>query len=50
MELPPSNLDALRGRLRAAEVDYADDDKIAGVDRLFVHDPFGNRLEIQQAI
>ena len=45
-----SDLDALRGRLRAAGVDYADDDKIAGVDRLFVHDPFGNRLEVRQAV
>ncbi|HMB79862.1 MAG TPA: hypothetical protein VKI43_07335 [Vicinamibacterales bacterium] len=43
-----SNLHALRGRLRAAEVDYADDDKIVGVDRLFVSDPFGNRLEVRQ--
>jgi hypothetical protein len=45
-----SDLDALRRRLSAAEADYADDDKIAGVDRLFVNDPFGNRLEVRQAI
>jgi catechol 2,3-dioxygenase-like lactoylglutathione lyase family enzyme len=48
--LVDSDLDALRGRLRAAAVDFADDDKIAGVDRLFVDDPFGNRLEVRQAV
>lgn len=44
-----SDLDALRGRLRAAQIGFANDDKIAGVDRLFVDDPFGNRLELRQA-
>jgi catechol 2,3-dioxygenase-like lactoylglutathione lyase family enzyme len=46
--LVESDLDALRDRLRAAELDFVDDDKIAGVDRLFVADPFGNRLEVRQ--
>ena len=45
-----SDLGALRDRLRAADVDYRDDDKIAGADRLFVADPFGNRLEVRQAV
>jgi hypothetical protein len=45
-----SDLDALRNRLRAARIVFVDDDKIDGVDRLFVDDPFGNRLEIRQAI
>jgi catechol 2,3-dioxygenase-like lactoylglutathione lyase family enzyme len=45
-----SDLDALRGRLRAARIAFADDDKIDGVDRLFVDDPFGNRLEVRQAV
>jgi catechol 2,3-dioxygenase-like lactoylglutathione lyase family enzyme len=48
--LVESDLRALRARLRSAQVEYSDDDKIAGVDRLFVHDPFGNRLEIRQAV
>ena len=43
------DLDAVRTRFRDATVDYGDDDKIAGTDRLFVHDPFGNRLEIREA-
>ncbi len=42
-----SDLDALRARLRGAGVEYEDDAKIEGVDRLFVHDPFGNRLELR---
>jgi catechol 2,3-dioxygenase-like lactoylglutathione lyase family enzyme len=41
-----SDLDAIRARLP----EYEDDAKIAGVDRLFVHDPFGNRLELRQAV
>jgi len=42
-----SGLDLIRGRFRAAGVEYDDDGKIEGVDRLFVHDPFGNRLELR---
>ena len=43
-----SDLDAVRLRLRAAGVAYEDDDRIAGVDRLFVSDPFGNRIELRR--
>ena len=42
------DLDAVRERLRAAAFPYEDDAKIEGVDRLFTHDPFGNRLELRQ--
>ncbi len=42
-----SDLDAVRARFRDAGVEYEDDTKIEGVDRLFVHDPFGNRLELR---
>jgi catechol 2,3-dioxygenase-like lactoylglutathione lyase family enzyme len=45
--LVASDLDAVRERLRRAGVAYEDDARIAGVDRLFVHDPFGNRLELR---
>ena len=41
-------LDALRARLRGAGVDFEDDGAIAGVDRLFLADPFGNRLELRE--
>jgi len=43
-----SDLDAVRARFRAAGIDYEDDAKIEGTDRLFVHDPFGNRLEVRR--
>jgi catechol 2,3-dioxygenase-like lactoylglutathione lyase family enzyme len=44
-----SDLATVRGRFLDADVDFEDDAKIAGTDRLFVHDPFGNRLELRQA-
>jgi catechol 2,3-dioxygenase-like lactoylglutathione lyase family enzyme len=41
------DLDKLRERLVAAAVACDDDASIEGVDRLFVADPFGNRLELR---
>jgi catechol 2,3-dioxygenase-like lactoylglutathione lyase family enzyme len=41
-------LETIRARLCAAAISFEDDANIAGVDRLFVHDPFGNRLELRQ--
>jgi catechol 2,3-dioxygenase-like lactoylglutathione lyase family enzyme len=41
-----SDLDAVRARFREASIPYEDDEAIAGTDRLYVHDPFGNRLEL----
>ena len=43
-----SELDAVRARLREASVAFEDDGRIAGVDRLFLLDPFGNRLELRR--
>jgi catechol 2,3-dioxygenase-like lactoylglutathione lyase family enzyme len=43
------DLAVIRARFHDADVEYEDDDKIANTDRLFVHDPFGNRLELRQA-
>jgi extradiol dioxygenase family protein len=43
-----TDLAALRARLRAAGLEYVDDTKISRTDRLFVSDPFGNRLEVRQ--
>jgi len=48
--LVSSDLDTVRSRLRDGRVEYLDDDKVAGVDRLFVDDPFGNRVEVRQAV
>jgi catechol 2,3-dioxygenase-like lactoylglutathione lyase family enzyme len=38
--------DALARRLRAAEVDVLDDRSLPDVRRCYVHDPWGNRLEL----
>ena len=40
-----SDLDTVRGRLVAAGATPQDDDAIPGVNRFYVDDPFGNRLE-----
>ncbi len=42
-----SDLDEIRARLDADGVVFEDDARIEGVDRLFVSDPFGNRLELR---
>jgi catechol 2,3-dioxygenase-like lactoylglutathione lyase family enzyme len=45
-----ADLDAVRSRLRESGVEWEDDAMIAGVDRLFVDDPFGNRLELRAQV
>lgn len=45
-----SDLGAVRARFREAGIEWEDDTKIAGVERLFVHDPFGNRLELRDQV
>ena len=47
--LVASDLDGLRARLGEAGVSWEADDAI-GVDRIFVHDPFGNRLEVRAEV
>jgi catechol 2,3-dioxygenase-like lactoylglutathione lyase family enzyme len=37
---------ALRSRLRGAGVDVEDDTSLPGVRRCYVHDPWGNRIEL----
>jgi catechol 2,3-dioxygenase-like lactoylglutathione lyase family enzyme len=44
-----TDLDAVSARLRHAGHEPVDNAAIEGVRRLFVHDPFGNRLEVRQA-
>jgi catechol 2,3-dioxygenase-like lactoylglutathione lyase family enzyme len=46
--LVAADLPGLRERLVAAGHEVQDDDLIPGVARFYVHDPFGNRLEIVQ--
>ncbi len=43
-----SDLDAIRARLIEAGHEPEDNAAIKGVRRLFVQDPFGNRLEVRQ--
>ena len=43
------DLAGVAARLRAAGVEVVEDTAIPGVARIFVADPFGNRLELRQA-
>jgi catechol 2,3-dioxygenase-like lactoylglutathione lyase family enzyme len=43
------DLGVLSERLRDAGVTVTPDDALPGVDRVYVADPFGNRLELRQA-
>ena len=45
--LVAADIGLLRERLSAAGIAFEDDDQIPGVDRLFVSDPFGNRIEVR---
>ena len=49
VDLRLDDMPAIRDRLRAGGIEFEDDAKIEGVDRLFVRDPFGNRLELRAA-
>lgn len=42
----PGGVDALCARLRAAGVDADPDALLPGFRRAYVHDPFGNRIEL----
>jgi catechol 2,3-dioxygenase-like lactoylglutathione lyase family enzyme len=44
-----SGLKELVGCLRDAGVEVVDDDLLPGYDRVYVSDPFGNRLELMDA-
>jgi catechol 2,3-dioxygenase-like lactoylglutathione lyase family enzyme len=43
------DLGAVRDRLVAAGVQVVEDDSGLPVDRCYIHDPFGNRLELVDA-
>ena len=43
------DLSALEAALRSAGYPIAHDEPLEGYDRLFVNDPFGNRIELMQA-
>jgi catechol 2,3-dioxygenase-like lactoylglutathione lyase family enzyme len=46
--LQVSDLDALVTRLRAAGGHLKDDEPLEGFVRIFLDDPFGNRIELMQ--
>jgi catechol 2,3-dioxygenase-like lactoylglutathione lyase family enzyme len=43
------DLAALAARLRAEGIEVTPDETIPGIERAYVADPFGNRLELRQA-
>lgn len=45
-----SDLPALVARLRAADVPMRDDEPLEGYDRVYVEDPFGNRIELMEPL
>ncbi|WP_181349614.1 VOC family protein [Thalassobacillus sp. CUG 92003] len=44
--LEVENLDALKQHLKREKVAYVDDDNLPGANRIYVYDPFGNRIEL----
>ena len=44
------DLKALRTRLRASGIAFQEDDLLPGADRIYVDDPFGNRLEFLEPV
>ncbi|MFN7148757.1 MAG: VOC family protein [Microthrixaceae bacterium] len=41
---------AMADRIAAAGVDVIHDEPLDGFDRIYVHDPFGNRIELMQPL
>lgn len=44
------DLTTLAGRLSAAGVEVKRDEPLEGYDRIFVNDPFGNRIELMEKL
>ncbi|MBA2174216.1 VOC family protein [Halobacillus locisalis] len=40
------DLEALKGHLRDKEYAFIEDDNLPGANRIYVYDPFGNRMEM----
>ncbi|MEH7886519.1 VOC family protein [Bacillus sp. JJ1609] len=40
------NIEGLKQHLAAAGVEYIEDDNLPGANRIYVQDPFGNRIEL----
>ncbi|MDQ0255774.1 catechol 2,3-dioxygenase-like lactoylglutathione lyase family enzyme [Evansella vedderi] len=44
--LEVTNIEALKTHLRKNQVEFKEDNKLPNVNRMYIHDPFGNRIEI----
>jgi catechol 2,3-dioxygenase-like lactoylglutathione lyase family enzyme len=44
------DLAALKARIEAAGYSFNTDEPLAGYDRIYVNDPFGNRIELMEPI
>jgi catechol 2,3-dioxygenase-like lactoylglutathione lyase family enzyme len=40
------NIEGLKQHLSASGIDFIEDDKLPGANRIYVNDPFGNRIEL----
>jgi catechol 2,3-dioxygenase-like lactoylglutathione lyase family enzyme len=45
-----SDLGELVNRLRDAGIDIVDDEPLEGYERVYVSDPFGNRIELMEPV
>ena len=43
------DMTALRSRLQANRIELIEDEAVPGLDRVYLHDPVGNRLEFVEA-
>ncbi|KGP71231.1 VOC family protein [Pontibacillus yanchengensis] len=44
--LEVENLELLKKHLTEKNVEYIEDDRLPGANRIYVYDPFGNRIEL----
>jgi catechol 2,3-dioxygenase-like lactoylglutathione lyase family enzyme len=45
-----SDLESIISRLRAANIAIVDDEPLDGYERVYVYDPFGNRIELMEPV
>ena len=45
-----NGLEQLKQHLQANGIELAEDDKLPGANRFYIHDPFGNRIEFLECI
>ncbi|CAM4040492.1 VOC family protein [Mesobacillus thioparans] len=44
------NIEELKKHLSVSGVEYLEDDKLPGTNRMYVSDPFGNRIELLERV